>query len=366
LRPDLKEAHPLELHALHSLYPIQVVLLKHVHAQEKSKRFKGCELIGGLLTVRIFTHGDSDGLCAGALALAAHDDADVFFTHPYGLLEDTDRVEGKDMAIICDVALAREHLRATLARFSAMADEGGLIYIDHHPVPQSVSVNEIPGEVVHAIGASSSELTFSHFKSRLDPLLSRVAIYGAIADYLDNTPTIQELMEKWDQRTVCLETGILVQGIEGERGNYNFKREIVSNLAINMPPSFLPELVESAIQTTHKEEEILRELKKHIQVKGEVAYVLNIPFSQGKTATYTRALAGTLVGIAAEEHAGVVDLSLRAKKQTVDLNKILRKITPSLGGSGGGHPVAAGARIPKKNLSKFIDRLNKSLADRKA
>lgn len=40
----------------------------------------------------IFTYGDTDGLCAGALALAANADAQVRFTNPYHLLEDLSAV----------------------------------------------------------------------------------------------------------------------------------------------------------------------------------------------------------------------------------------------------------------------------------
>ncbi len=135
--------------------------------------------------------------------------------------------------------------------------------------------------------------------------------------------------------------------------HYDFKRGIVSNLAMNIPPSFLPQLVDSAIQTTHKEEEILRGLKEQIHVVGEVAYVLNIPFSQGKTATYTRALADTSVGIAGEERKEVVDLSLRTSVDRIDLNRILRRITPNLGGSGGGQ---ATPRLPGPEFQRRTSR----------
>jgi len=36
-----------------------------------------------------------------------------------------------------------------------------------------------------------------------------------------------------------------------------------------------------------------------------------------------------------------------------------------LGGSGGGHPNAAGARIPKENFRKFLEELNRNLTERK-
>ncbi|HIC84506.1 MAG TPA: DHH family phosphoesterase, partial [Nitrososphaerales archaeon] len=37
-----------------------------------------------------------------------------------------------------------------------------------------------------------------------------------------------------------------------------------------------------------------------------------------------------------------------------ELGKIVSKITPELGGMGGGHNKACGARIPDNKLNKFI------------
>jgi RecJ-like exonuclease len=57
----------------------------------------------------------------------------------------------------------------------------------------------------------------------------------------------------------------------------------------------------------------------------------------------------------------MIDMSLRTVEERIDLNDILRRITPKLGGSGGGHPQAAGARVPKENFQALIRELNKSL-----
>jgi RecJ-like exonuclease len=310
----------------------------------------------------VFTHGDGDGMCAGALALAANPDAKVFFTNPVGLLEDLEQVRHGDSVIICDIALSENHLPKILDRLAGIAKDGHLLYFDHHPLPESISEADVPATVPRRFGASASELTYSHFQNGLNPLLSRVAIYGAIADYSDNTPFVNQLLRKWDKRTIYFETGILIQGIEGQKRNHDFKREIVSNLAKNIPPSFHNRLVEYAIDSTHREELVLRDLKDHIRVHGKIAYAMDVPFSLGKTAIYVRALAETPVGIACEKRDGSIDMSLRTAEKDGDLNRILRRIAPKLGGSGGGHPMAAGARIPEENFSTFIEEMNEALS----
>ena len=80
-----------------------------------------------------------DGLCAGAVALAANPDAHIFFTHPFGLMEDLNEAEDEDTVIICDTALSESHLPQLLERFSTIARKGTLIYLDHHPLPETVS-----------------------------------------------------------------------------------------------------------------------------------------------------------------------------------------------------------------------------------
>ncbi|RJS76082.1 DHH family phosphoesterase [Candidatus Bathyarchaeota archaeon] len=309
----------------------------------------------------IFTHGDGDGLCAGSIALAAKPHSTVFFTHPVGLLEDLEQVKPGDSVIICDISLSQSHISEILERFREISKTGNLIYIDHHPLPASVKKQSIPGQVLHKTGSSASELAYILFHGELNPFLSRNALYGAIADYLDDTPVVHQLLKRWDKRTIYLETGILVQGIEGLKRDHEFKRHIVQNLAKNFPPSLDRRLLELAIENTHREEVVIRELKDYIQIYGKIAYVLNFPFSLGKTAIYARALAEKVVGVAGEERKGFIDMSLRTGEENVDLNNILRDIAPRLGGSGGGHPAAAGARIPKQNFQQFIRKLNEAL-----
>ena len=60
-------------------------MAKNENVNLLSPQYNGVNLEVQFLGSWIFTHGDVDGLCAGAIALAAYPDANVFFTHPYGL-----------------------------------------------------------------------------------------------------------------------------------------------------------------------------------------------------------------------------------------------------------------------------------------
>lgn len=309
----------------------------------------------------IFAHGDTDGICSGAIALAANPEAHIFFTNPYGLAEDLNAAKNNDTVIICDLALSESNLTQTLQRFSSIAEKGSLTYIDHHPLPKAISKDKMPGKVIHSLKSSTSELAYSLFQPALDPLQARVAIFGAISDYQDNTLSIQKLLKRWDKRTLYFESGILIQGIEGQKRNYELKRHIISNLAHNIPPSADDKLIELAVQQTHLEESAIRKLKTQVQVKGKIAYTFNFPFSLGKTAIYAAGLTDASIGVACEEWKDVIDMSLRTSNPKIDLNRLLKRIVPKLGGIGGGHRAAAGARIPKEKIEIFLNELNEQL-----
>jgi single-stranded-DNA-specific exonuclease len=314
-----------------------------------------------MMSVWILTHGDSDGICSGALALAANPEARVFFTSPVALAQDLKRVDLGSSLIVCDIALSSDTLSEVSARMSVLSSKNTVLYVDHHPFPLGFSPGSFPARVIHELGPCASELTYRSFKDKLERKMSRVAIYGAIGDYADDTPFIRESLKDWDKRTIYFEAGLLVQGLEGSGRDLRFKHQILRLLSKNLLPSTSGELLEEALTETHEEENLLARIERTVQKTGEVAYVLNIGGSVSKAATYARVVAGASVGIAGETVDDVVDMSLRTEREGLDLNAILRDVAPRLGGTGGGHPKASGARVPAASFEKFLEVLNDSI-----
>jgi single-stranded-DNA-specific exonuclease len=309
----------------------------------------------------IFTHDDVDGICAGALALAVCPGAQVYFTTPTGLLDDLSRAKDSDKIIICDISLDESNLARTLQRLRDISSKGDLTYIDHHPLPEDVSIADMPRKTVHKVGSAASELSYLHFQLELDAFHSRLAIYGAIGDYMDDTPVIKDLIKKWDKRTIYFEAGILTQGIEYLENDYESKRRILTILAKKTPPSLDEELVNMALLYTRREQNLLKDLKTGIRVEGHIAYSCNFPLSLGKTASYIKRLSNSPVTLAADEQNDKIEISVRRRDERVDLNKIMRGLTPKFDGSGGGHPAAAGGRIRKDSLPEFLKELNREV-----
>ncbi|MEM2612011.1 MAG: DHHA1 domain-containing protein [Thermoproteota archaeon] len=309
----------------------------------------------------ILAHGDCDGICSASLATAAKKDVKIIFTSPANLLFELKSIPEGNNVIIMDVALTHKYKNEIVLELKRLCSSGEVIYLDHHPLPSRLSLRKIPVKTIKSKGACASELTYVFFEEELNPEMSRVAIYGAIGDYSDNTPRIKELLKKWDKRELYLEAGILVAALEGvKKRDFGFKRNLVNYLSENRLPSSDRNLVEIALRESEKDEKMRQVVKNSVKRHGRVAYVINIGWSLGKATTYARAYADALVGVAAEEIDENIDMSVRSVSLN-NLHKIVSKVAEELGGVGGGHANAAGARIPKGLFPEFIRRLDEML-----
>ncbi len=309
----------------------------------------------------ILTHGDSDGICSGALAKSAFPDAYVYFTSPVSLLDKLDLVEDVETLIICDIAIDERYCSELRSTLEGLAKDCSLYYIDHHPLPESCRKEEW---FYHDTGVCSAELTYRVFEDFLNEEMKRVAIYGAIGDFCDNTPCVKDWVRDWDKRSLYFQAGALIQAIIHKGKEYEFKRTLLEPLSKNVIPSNIPDILELAREAAINEEKIRRFVKEHVEILRNSAYVVNMNNSISKAAIYAASYGQKDVGIAAEyrERKGVYDLSIRSRGD-VDLNQILRSVAPKFGGSGGGHPVAAGARIPEDSLEGFLRAFDKKIGE---
>lgn len=309
----------------------------------------------------IFTHGDSDGICSGSIAKGAYPDSQVYFTSPVSLLQKLELAKGYKNVIICDIAIDERSSTELLHRLKELALESKLIYIDHHPVPDGgwdePWLHNDPC-------ACSSELTYKVLAHRLNRDMRRVAIYGAIGDYADDSDSVKEWCHDWDKRTLFFEAGALVQAVIYAGREFDFKRILVELLAKDKLPSTLPEVLEFASKCTDLEEKLRLRIKEQVKSLKNIAYVIDPRGYKSKSAIYAAAYGQRKVGASAEyrqtKHA--YDVSFRSRSP-VDLNRILRVVASTYGGTGGGLPEAAGARIPVGNFKAFLNDLDAKIGE---
>ncbi|MCC4768515.1 phosphoesterase [Methanosarcina sp. DH1] len=309
----------------------------------------------------VLTHGDSDGICSGAIAKTAYPDAYVYFTNPANLLEKLRLIQDVKTLIICDIAIDERNCSELHTALREFAEKSDLYYIDHHPLPKSC---EKESWFYHDIEACSSELTYRVFEDRLDRDMRRVAIYGAIGDFSDNTPCLKNWVKDWDKRNLYFQAGTLTQAILYKGRDYEFKRKLLEPLSKDIIPSNIPELLKLAREAAINEERLRLFVKYNVEVLRNSAYIVNTNNSISKAAIYAASYGRREVGIAAEyrERKVAYDLSIRSRGE-VDVNNILRSVAPRFGGSGGGHPLAAGAQIPEDSLNAFLRAFDKELGE---
>jgi single-stranded-DNA-specific exonuclease len=314
----------------------------------------------------VLTHGDGDGVVSAALTCAyvrAKGLAcNVLFTHPVGVVEDlkTFTKQGDNITIL-DIAIDELRGDELLRVLKTRAESGRVTYIDHHPLPEGFDAVGGGVEFIHDTCCSASELSYRYFSGKgLDPEYGRVALYGAISDYLDETLWVRNELLKWDRRSIYLEAGILTQGLEGSRRDHEFKRKVVAHLSENKLPSMLQDLVSRALNQAIADEKLRLWVKANVHVYGSISYVVDPIGSLGRAANYAMVYGGTLVGIAAESRGDMYVLSLRSR-EGFDLNQVLRELSRRLNIHGGGHPYAAGARMKKDVFKRFLDELAASI-----
>lgn len=317
------------------------------------------------MAVRILAHGDADGICAAALAKARFPGAEVWFTRPITLLRDLNEAEAGTTVLIFDIAISELHKEQIFKRLREITQKDEVVYVDHHPLPPETLKEDIPvTQFAHEIGTSASELTFRLFAPGINPDLDRAALWGAIADYCEQTEFVRNGLNKYDRRTIYMEAGLLSQALGEAAGDYHYKREVVLKLAQCIPPTEIPEIVERAIKATKREWDTYDYVKAHVVRERNIAIVYDLPSgSLGKAALYALGVTGADIGICTRKNNNDVDLSMRRRAGAkIDLNELLRHVTVRLGGSGGGHEGAAGATIPAELFDTFLKMIKNEIS----
>ncbi len=307
----------------------------------------------------IFTHGDCDGICSGAIAKSTFHDSIIFFTSPVSLLGELNSLtERYDNIVICDIAIDEKTYPQLKIRLNELANVSNVIYVDHHPLPEK----GYSKSWFYHDTCSTSEQAYRIFERKLSRDMRRVAIYGAIGDFSE-TPLVKRWERDWDVRTLYFYAGVLIQGITYAGRDYDYKRRIVDALSEDIPPPQIEGLLEAAIIASRKEEDIRVQVRQKVVRLKNLAYVIDINGYMSKAAIYAASYGNALVGVSCEyrPHKHVYDLSVRLRNSGVNLNTLLRRVSLKHGGTGGGHPFAGGARIPKKELESFLYDLDAAL-----
>ncbi|MFW9911302.1 MAG: DHHA1 domain-containing protein [Candidatus Thorarchaeota archaeon] len=321
------------------------------------------------MTTVVLSHGDLDGITSGAIALLAFPGSDFFFTRPSQLHQDLYRV-AKDRPTtvsISDIAINNKRFDEILDAIDRFPESTAIHWIDHHPITTKQR-RELSKRVdlFHEVGPSAAELVYRDFEESLPEHALRLALYGAIGDYCDDTEFTKQQFDNYDKRTLYLEAGLLVQALQ-EIDYRKEAKDLVRQLTLGIEPSSMNDIVALALKATRIEHQVFRYVQGNARKLGPIGYVLDMPINgyRGKSAKFAAYVADANVGISARSTDDEVDMSLRRRQSSVDLNKALDSILPEMeGAQGGGHPAAAGASMYKNDFPKFLQKLAEYVDER--
>ena len=307
----------------------------------------------------VLTHGDVDGITSGAIGLLAFPGADLYFTRPSQIHADLYRVarDRPDVVSVSDIALNAMRFDDIMRALSRFPRETSIHWTDHHPMAAKYKRRLSQRvEMFHQIGPCAAELMYRKFVDRLPEHALRLALYGAIADYCDNTPSVRRHFEDFDKRTLYLEAGLLVQALQ----EIDYRREskdLTWELTLGIEPSSMNNIVDLAMKATRVEHEVFRYVQSHARKIGPVGYVLDMPVHgyRGKSAKFAAYFTDSMIGISARSSEDEVDVSIRRRNSKIDLNRLLARVISKLADAqGGGHPAACGASMKRGDFPRFL------------
>lgn len=310
----------------------------------------------------ILTHGDLDGITSGAIALLVFPGSDFYFTRPSQVHQDLYRVakDKPEIVHVSDIAINSKKFDETLRALDRFPESTEIHWTDHHPItPKEQRELEERVSLFHETDSCAAELVYRKFQGPLPEYALRLALYGAIGDYCDDTPFAKTHFDDVDKRTLYLEAGLLVQALQ-EIDYRKESKDLVHQLAMGIKPSSMDDIVALALKATRIEHEVFRYVQQNARKLGQVGYVLDMPINgyRGKSAKFSAYVTNSKVGISARSSDDEVDMSIRRRGTMVDLNKTLNIILKDLeGSSGGGHPAAAGASLDRNDFPRFLQLL---------
>lgn len=315
------------------------------------------------MTTVCISHGDLDGITSGAIGLLAFPGSEFYFSRPSKIHKDLYRIakDRPESVLISDIAVNLKQFDNILRAIGRFPKKTRLIWIDHHPISSSQKKRLASKlEFVHEVGPCAAELVYRRFHEGLPEHALRLALYGAIGDYCDETPFARTHLDNYDKRTLYLEAGLLVQALQ----EIDYRREskdLLRKLSLGIEPSSMNDIVSLAMKATRIENEIFRYVQKHARKQGPIGYVLDIPIGgyRGKSAKFAAYVTDSRIGISARStDDDEIDMSIRRRGKKVDLNRALNSVLADLPDAhGGGHPAAAGASVNRSDFPTFLQRL---------
>jgi len=303
----------------------------------------------------IITRGNVDGIVSAAVFLNRFPDARVtFVTSPTaGARALTADTASKDVFVV-DLAPVPDMVDAAHKVRSGQL----LTLVDHHPSSLSVECETLVEE-----GVSAANVLFHHLRSE-----ERMRKLVAVADLVEYMPTplLDQEMRRFGRQRVDQESKVLDFSwrlmIDDDRFRYHAARQ----LARGLWPSQIDAVRRRYIQVVNEKRwpRALAKVDSCLKVRGPLGIMDEMDRNRTLFGFGTRALVevahrrGCDYAVMINPRGKYSSVSVRGiAPHGVDLGRFVEDFTSENGVDGGGHPNAAGARIPTGSGELFVDHL---------
>ena len=320
------------------------------------------------LIVCISHSQDVDGLGSAALIKIVKKNAKIILADYGNYLDEISALDKIDELILCDLGFNSRMEKNLLKEFTRINKFGKISYIDHHPLSDEVKqkLTDIGVNVIHSTEVCTSMLAFQYYMKKLPRKAGLIAAYGAVTDYLDNDVVSRKLIDGFDRQFVLFESTLLSHAISESRGKYVVLDNIVDGLSNLKFPHEIEGLNNLANDQVDKLGLLITTLNKIGTKRKYFAYGEADGISAGNLANLLMGEFNTPVALAykTKKVEGVYDISIRGSDihTNLDLGQIVGQLATKLGGFGGGHPKASGARIPMNKFDEFLNLLDEHIS----
>jgi len=312
---------------------------------------------------------DADGISSAALIKQAFGGNTILVDYP-GMMDAMQPLRNDEQLkqlFICDLGLNKKNesdfveLLLTLRKRKVK-----VTYIDHHDLDKKI-INQLEKnkvKVIHDVNECTTVQVYNAFKNKLTDHSAFIAACAAITDYMEDRPIGSKLLQIFDRQFALISATVLTYNIVGHQKEPDYLLYLVDELSESKYPHNIPNTYEFAQIQVGKLAEIISKVKKSMKTKKNLGYMEITDSGASGAVNFVLGLSGKDVGVAYKERTdyGFYAVSIRGSKTCkVHLGKLVNKLSTKFGGSGGGHDKACGASIPKSEINKFINTLNKEL-----
>lgn len=316
---------------------------------------------------------DVDGICSAAVVKAAFDTSKVILVDYANLISKLEKtaamLDNIEQLFICDLGLSKKNEQKFAELLHRIVSAGTeVIYIDHHDISKETlhTLKKADVTLIRTIEECTSMQAYTKYKKKLPEHAAFLAAMGALTDYMENKPLASAIVSRFDRQFLMLESTALSYMISANQHDDAFLIKIVETLSKMKYPHDIKGGFEIAEKFAKKVANAVESIQESVVKFDNIAYAPSVvELSSSMVVNFVLGSSGKPVAMVYKLKDDIKSyvLSIRASADCkVHLGRLTNEIASELGGSGGGHDRACGAVIPKANLQKFIETLNKKIS----